>query len=98
MHPVYASAMTCGDCLLTFLQHPRLGNCRGMVAHGPHPMISASSMWQFSPMRERRPMTECLMVVPPRTTQPSPRMLLVTSASSTCGQKRHASRHAFHCN
>jgi hypothetical protein len=85
MHPVYAFAMTwAGNCLLTSAA-PRLAIRRAITSDSPHPMISASSMWQFSPMRERRPMTECLMVVPPRTTQPSPRMLLVTSASSTCG-------------
>ncbi len=43
-----------------------------------------------SPMSERRPMTECVMLVPARITQPSPSTLLVTSASCTLlgGRKR----------
>jgi len=66
------------------------GGAANAPSRGAPPMSNASSMWQFSPMRERRPMTEWVMVVPARTTQPSPRMLLVTSASSTLlgGRKR----------
>ena len=46
-------------------------------------MMRASSMVVPVPMRLRRPMTEWLIVQPARTTQPSPRMLSLTSASRT---------------